>query len=247
MKRLIALLSLCVCAFATQITGPIKTPYGTGWSGDILIDCPSGVNAAGDVIRRWAMKVSVVNGIVNPPTGYVDIDPGDAGQPTGRRCSATYRPSNGGQTWPETWLVPTSASPLKVSQIQVGNAPAPPTPIQPSQIARSGATTGQALVWNGASWLPANAVAGSAAWGGITGGDPLQQPDLAALFGAKLTTPSGSGIVAVTSGTPGLVAGTSTDCVRVDGTSGPCGTGTGGGYGQTWDSLSAVGTTWDAL
>ena len=62
MKRIALLLSLCVCAFGTQITGPIKTPYGTGWSGDILIDCPSGVNAAGDVIRRWAMRVSVVNG-----------------------------------------------------------------------------------------------------------------------------------------------------------------------------------------
>ena len=232
MTRLLALLSLCVCASATQIIGPIKTPYGTGWSGDILIDCPSGVNAAGDVIRRWAMKVSVVNGVLNPPTGSIDIDPGDAGQPTGRRCSATYRPANGGQTWPETWLVTTSASPLKVSQIQAGNAPAPPTPINPNQIARTGAVSGQALVWNGTSWAPANAVAGSAAWGGITGNDPMDQQDLAAILNSKLTIPT---------------SGNDTDCVHKDGTAGPCGAGTGGGYGQTWDSLSANGTTWDAL
>ena len=244
MKRLSLLLSLCVCAFGSTVQDTIKNPDGTTATGTVGISLLTPTADGSSTYAKFAGTYTLVQ-----LAAGITLAANDTLTPAGTTYRAQFSTGSGRsqQTWQESWLIPTSASPLKVSAIRAAQVPSLAYVLQPQQIANNGATEGQALVKHGNSVAWANAVAGSAAWGGITGGDPMQQSDLAALFGAKLTTPSGSGIVAVTSGTPGLVAGTSTDCVRVDGTSGPCGTGTVGGYGQTWDSLSANGTTWDAL
>jgi hypothetical protein len=59
-----------------------------------------------------------------------------------------------GPSWSDRWIIPTSASPLKVNQVRVLIAPTPDLTIQPSQIQNGGATTGQCLAWSGTSWVP---------------------------------------------------------------------------------------------
>jgi hypothetical protein len=184
MRKLITL-SFCLllaclplCAAGTIIADTIRTPFGGLWNGSIKITCPSGVNAAGQTIGGFTQSITVINGAFR-----VTIDPGDAGSPKGRTCSVTRSPALPGAQ-PETWLVPTSTTPLKIPQVQAGPVPAPPAQLLPTQIAQGGATLNQAMCWLGLSWGPGTC---GGTWGQITG-NPALQLDMMALFADKADT-----------------------------------------------------------
>jgi lysophospholipase L1-like esterase len=119
---------LSLSAFCTQISDTIKTPAGDLWSGKIVVDCPNGEDASGNTIKRTPKTYNVAAGVFS-----ATLDPGDAGAPTGRSCTATYYPS-AGRSWSETWLVPTSASPVKISAVQTGTPPPVSVMILQSQV-----------------------------------------------------------------------------------------------------------------
>jgi hypothetical protein len=173
---------LPLCAAGTTIADTIRTPFGGLWNGSIKITCPSGVNAAGQTIEEFTQSITVINGAFR-----VTIDPGDAGSPKGRTCSATYSsPSSSAPSGqPKTWLVPTSATPLKIPQVQTGPVPAPPATLLLSQIAAGGATLNQAMCWLGLSWGPGHC--GGGTWGSITG-TLSAQSDLSTALSGKVST-----------------------------------------------------------
>lgn len=72
--------------------------------------------------------------------------------PSGTSYAARYQPTKGA-AWAETWVV--SSGNTKLYQIRATTVPTPTTTVIASQIAGSGATSGQALVWNGSAWAPA--------------------------------------------------------------------------------------------
>jgi hypothetical protein len=178
------LVCLPLCAAGTTIADTIRTPFGGLWNGSIKITCPSGVNAAGQTIEEFTQSITVINGAFR-----VTIDPGDAGSPKGRTCSATYSsPSSSAPSGqPKTWLVPTSATPLKIPQVQTGPVPAPPAMLLLSQITSGGATLNQAMCWLGLSWGPGNC-GGGGTWGSITGTLSAQSDLSTALSGKADTT-----------------------------------------------------------
>jgi hypothetical protein len=133
--------------------------------------------ADGRTIEPWQQSYTISNGVI-----AIDLEPNDTATPAGTSYSVLYRQQKGA-TWSEFWVVPTSASPLKVNQVRVASAPSPGFVIQPQQIASGGAAPGQALLWNGASYGPGN-VATSSAWGGITG-NLSAQTDLSNVLSAK--------------------------------------------------------------
>ncbi len=152
--RKLFLFLLVLPLWATTISDTIYTPMGALWTGSIVLDCPSGVDAAGRTIRALQATYQVRNGVFS-----ATVDAGDAGAPVPRACTATYYPK-AGKSWPETWLVPTSATALKISDVQTGPIPVPPAQLQPSQI--GGGNNGQFLckVGSTSAWCAAPAGAG---------------------------------------------------------------------------------------
>jgi hypothetical protein len=126
MIRLLILISLALLArgATTQITDTLKTPFGTNWAGTVTVDCPSATDGAGNTIAAYKTVVTVALGVFS-----LAIDAGDAGTPAGRTCTARYLPSVASgvarrEPWTEYWYVPTSASPLKISQIRTASGAA---------------------------------------------------------------------------------------------------------------------------
>ena len=180
MKRFLLFLFSLVSTVAapTQIRDTGYTGFGgVLFSGTIIITGPSMTTADGRTIERWQQSFQVSNGVIS-----IDLEPNDTATPAGTSYSVVYRPQRG-TSWSEFWVVPTSASPLKVNQVRVASAPSPAFVVQPQQIASGGAAPGQALLWNGASYAPGNVATGSA-WGGITG-NLAAQTDLSNALAGK--------------------------------------------------------------
>lgn len=121
--RLAALAAICVSVCAapvgTSISDTIYDPYGVGWSGTIYVDCPSATDAAGNTIVAAKKTVTVAAGVFTAFT----IDPGDAGEPVGRTCTARFVPSAASassrkEPWTETWYVPTSVAAVAIKDIR---------------------------------------------------------------------------------------------------------------------------------
>lgn len=181
MKRTI-IIALLIAGAAHATPVPIRdTGYtgfgGTLFSGRITITAPDMTTQDDRTINRWEQSYMIVDGAIS-----IDLEPNDTAVPAGTSYIVVYRPRNG-QAWSERWVVPSSASPLKVNQVRVLNAPAPTVMIQPQQIQSGGATAGQALLWNGSRYAPGN-VATSTAWGGIVG-SLANQMDLANALAGK--------------------------------------------------------------
>lgn len=151
--RVLFLLLLSLPAFAgVQISDTIQTPFsGVPFIGKITISGPQMTTAAGQTVARWQNDYQVVNGVFS-----VTLEPNDTATPVGTSYSARYTPTPAqrGAAWTETWVVPTSASPLKINQVRVLTIPAPGLVILPQQIAAGGATLGQCLGWSGSAWEP---------------------------------------------------------------------------------------------
>ena len=158
MKRLLLLLAVCLPVCATQIVGPILTPFtNMRWRGNVLIQCPGGTDLTGATIASFSQTVTVFNGAFS-----VSINSGL----NKRICSATYTPADATAPWKRTWSIPASTAPLTVNQVEQGDVPPPPMQVHTNQIAPDGATNGQALVWNtpAGQWKPQAVASGG---GGI--------------------------------------------------------------------------------
>jgi hypothetical protein len=165
MRLIYVLLFSAAAAVAapTQIRDTGYTSFGgVLFSGSLIINGPDMTTADGRTVHRWQQSYVISSGAVS-----IDLEPNDTATPAGTSYSVVYRPASG-TPWSERWVVPTSASPLKINQVRVATAPSPSLIVQPQQIASGGAAPGQALLWNGARYAPGN-VATSTAWGGITG------------------------------------------------------------------------------
>ncbi|MCL5743136.1 MAG: hypothetical protein M1541_04285, partial [Acidobacteria bacterium] len=148
------LCAVAAVAAPVQIVDTIKTPFsGVLFSGTVTIVGPQLTTASGETVARWQADYTVTNGVFS-----VQLEPNDAASPSGTSYSVRYFPDRSKSkvaAWSETWVVPTSAGPLKVNQVRVASAPTPSVLIALSQLGKSGAQQGQAVVWNGTAWAPA--------------------------------------------------------------------------------------------
>jgi len=179
-KTILLAIVVAVVAMAapTEIRDTGYTGFGgTLFSGRITVTAPDMTTQDGRTVNRWEQSYTITSGVIS-----VDLEPNDTATPAGTSYMVIYRPKSG-QAWSERWVVPTSATPLRVNHVRVLNAPVPTVMIQPQQIQSGGAMPGQALLWSGSRYAPGN-VATSTAWGGIAG-NIADQTDLSNALGGK--------------------------------------------------------------
>lgn len=124
MKRLLWLL---LCAAAAQGQTLIQDVVYAGtvpFRGRIVIIGPDMTTAAGKTVVRSRMEISTNDGAIS-----VSLEPNDTATPANTFYVVQYFPQKG-TNWSEQWVVPTSATPLKVHQVRVissgGMWPVPP-------------------------------------------------------------------------------------------------------------------------
>ncbi|HLI85555.1 MAG TPA: hypothetical protein VKV17_16690 [Bryobacteraceae bacterium] len=114
----------------------------------------------------------------------------------------------------EVWQVPDTTSTLHINDVVISRPPAATYTIPWQQFAQNGATVGDAPIWNGYAWVPAQPALPSGVLPASNGGLGTN----AAQF---------SGVLAMNGGVASTVTGNPTDCVLVNGMSGTCGSGGG--------------------
>jgi len=208
MRRLIQLLAFACSAWAqTEIKDTIYTPFsGQLFEGNILISGPAMKTQDGRTVARWTKQIAISNGALN-----VGLEPNDTAMPQGTSYTVIYRPKSG-FGWTEYWIVPTSATPLRISDVRVAQPPVPEMMIQPSQISDGGARDEQVLSWDASvrRWVP-------------------QRVTIDAAQIASGTLPLARGGTNQTSWTPGRCVQVSADGTQLESASGACGAGGGGG------------------
>lgn len=125
MIRIILALLFCVVAAAqTQIRDTIYTGTGAPFQGRIVVISPDMRTASGRTIVRARTEIDVSNGVI-----ALDLEPNDSATPSNTYYVVQYFPKRG-QSWSEQWILPTSATALKVHEVRVlssgGMWPVPP-------------------------------------------------------------------------------------------------------------------------
>jgi hypothetical protein len=76
----------------------------------------------------------------------------------------------GPYSWgPNYWLVPTNGAAVDISSVELSAPPPASFQIRWQQLSQNGAETGQAPIWNGASWQPGWPTINSLPWSALTG------------------------------------------------------------------------------
>lgn len=121
MKKLFCMLLLAapVWASLTTITQSVKAPDGTLVNGTVYIRITAACSSGSDYISDKTLAVKFASGAFS-----VRLVPNDTCDPAGTSYSVSWQVT-GGKTWPETWFVPTSATPVTVDAVRVE---VPPTP-----------------------------------------------------------------------------------------------------------------------
>ena len=163
MKHIALALLVCLAAVskasaATPISDTLYTPFDAGrFSGRLSVSLVRGITTEdGKTVTAWTKTYQITDGVLS-----LLLEPNDSARPSGTYYVVRYQPSNNTPAWAENWIVPTSASPLRVSQVRV--ATSPPTPsviIQPQQINGVGAQVGDCLRWSGKVYGPSVCAAG---------------------------------------------------------------------------------------
>lgn len=141
----------------TTITDTLKNPDGTKYNGRLVIQLNQPgraqplYNTSGQTLTGFQATVTVTNGAFS-----LQLEANDAIVPSGTSYGVRFVPAAPASTWLETWVVPTSGSPLKISAIRSTETPQPTVTFSPAQLSSAGASSGQALVWSGSSWQPAS-------------------------------------------------------------------------------------------
>jgi hypothetical protein len=107
------------CAFAqatlTQIQDTVYTPSGDLFSGTVIVTWTGPLTPTGNNPAPSNTSVKIYNGVLS-----VSLVPSVTASPTAY-YQAVYNSSNGLITWTETWQVPASSTPVKLSQVRVPN------------------------------------------------------------------------------------------------------------------------------
>lgn len=153
--------AVCARAQLTTVADTIYNADGSKYSGTAIISWPVSF-VGGDGRQMLAappwVTTSIKNGVLN-----VQLEANSTSTPTGTYYSVTLRPAALG-VGPMIWIVPYSATPLPLSAVMVAVPPTPSFTIALSQLAQTGATTGQCILWSSgaSSWVPGGC--GSGAW-----------------------------------------------------------------------------------
>lgn len=123
MKRLL----LFLIAMSAQCQTLIQDTIYSGTSpfrGRIVIIGPDMTAASGKTVVRSRQELTIENGSIQ-----ISLEPNDTATPANTFYVVQYFPRQG-NNWSEQWIVPTSATPLKVHQVRVissgGLWPVPP-------------------------------------------------------------------------------------------------------------------------
>jgi hypothetical protein len=147
----------------TQILDTLYRHDGSLANGTLTITGQQ-LTSSGQTVVLSTITVTVVNGSLN-----VTLAPNDTAQPSGTSYSVRYFLTDGTR-YQETWVVPTSARPVTVSQIRAAIRPTPNLQLLLSQLSTSGAVEGACIkIVNGApAWS-------SPCGGGSSGGQTWAQ------------------------------------------------------------------------
>jgi len=158
MKRLILLLALAATAFGqTTVSDTIRTSTGALANGTFYVTPSQRFTTSGGIpVYPIAIPVAVRNGLFT-----VRLFPNDAtSDPTSAGCPTTcttysvrYALTNQAIQNTETWLVPTSGSPVTLATVRHNPVPGPFSTLLPSQISSVGGAIGDCIVLN-ASLIP---------------------------------------------------------------------------------------------
>jgi hypothetical protein len=110
------LLALCICwpALAqTPIRDILYLATGAPFAGRIVLLSPDMRTASGKTVVRARTELDVSNGQI-----AIDLEPNDTATPSNTFYVVQYFPRRG-QAWSEQWIVPDSATPLKVYEVRV--------------------------------------------------------------------------------------------------------------------------------
>jgi hypothetical protein len=142
MRRLVLVCLACgILQAGTRVRDTIYYPNGKRAEGRVTITWPA-FAAGGRTISAGARDVRVVNGVLD-----VELEP----MPTGLYYTVQYRMDNGTSSI-EYWVVPVSATAVRVAAVRVAEPPQPNIQVAIGQIAQSGAQIGQMIRWDGVRW-----------------------------------------------------------------------------------------------
>ena len=184
--RIIPLFLISAAALGqTTINGPITTPNSGLFSGTVRIQSSGVMVNGGNTYQPQAVVVSVTNGAFT-----VALIPNDASTPPGTYYRVTYYASTG-QSWQESWIIPTTGTAQTIAQVRVFNAGAA---YSFSQFLQGGATVGQIIVWkSGGYWGPGSVLSDPT----TTAGDMIYRGS-----GALLRLPGGTGCLTMAASVP---------------------------------------------
>jgi hypothetical protein len=189
MKKLLVLLCILSLNYAngatTHIVDTIRYSDRSLASGKVIITNQAFTSSAGNHVTAATKTVTVSNGYFS-----VYLEPNDAAIPAGTSYRVQYQMNNparglSGLTSTEYWIVTTSVTNLRISQVRVYTVPTPSLVLQPSQINTAGAITGQLLKFDGNTivWGGASGVFYFVKSGGGTLGDSVRFSDSRGLTG----------------------------------------------------------------
>jgi hypothetical protein len=144
MIRIIILLMCTLAASAqTLIVDRIYSPLnGTLYEGRIQITAPDMTHLGRTYVR------STREYVVTAGNFAASLVPNDAALPAGTSYSVRFVP-NSGSPWTQTWVIPTSASPLKINQVRVNTPPSTSLLVLLQQLSIEGATEGSCIKFTG--------------------------------------------------------------------------------------------------
>lgn len=130
--KTITIALLCASLLAgqslTTVSDTIYLPVGADkFVGRVQIDAPS-LTYGGVTYTRQTKTYTVTDGTLS-----VTLVPNDAATPSGTSYTVRYYAA-GRQPWSEIWVVPTSVSTLKVSDVRTATVPSPSMSVSPSQL-----------------------------------------------------------------------------------------------------------------
>ena len=120
----------------TSIQDTVYKSDGSLAKGSVVITWPPFISADGRSVFGGSKTVTINSGSLN-----VDLVPNEGATPSGTSYNAKYYQS-GSVYSEEIWVVPSSGTPLTLSQVRVNVAPSPPVILSSTQV------TGTAIVAN---------------------------------------------------------------------------------------------------
>jgi hypothetical protein len=150
MLRLIILAVALAGTAQTLIVDRIYSPLnGTLYEGRIQITAPDMTHLGKTYVR------STREYVVTAGNFAASLVPNDVALPAGTSYSVRFVP-NSGSPWTQTWVVPTSGTPLKINQVRVNTPPSTSLLVLLQQLSTEGATEGSCLQFSGGAirWVP---------------------------------------------------------------------------------------------